>query len=49
MFGGADLKTLYVTSINAGLTPGSTQPQAGGLFAIEGTGAQGLKETPFRG
>lgn len=49
MFGGPDLTTLYVTSISAGLSPGSVQPQAGGLFAIEGTGAQGLGETGFAG
>ena len=49
MFGGPDLKTLYVTSINASLTAGTSQPQAGGLFAIEGTGAQGVAEVPFPG
>jgi len=49
MFGGPDLKTLFVTSISAGLTPGSTQPLAGGLFAVEGTGAQGVAEVPFFG
>jgi len=47
MFGGPDLKTLYVTSIGVGLSHGSTQPQAGGLFAVEGTGSQGVEEVPF--
>jgi len=49
MFGGPDMKTLFVTSISAGLTPGSTQPLAGGLFAVEGTGAQGIVEATFPG
>ena len=49
MFGGPDLKTLFVTSISAGLTAGTSQPQAGGLFAIEGTGAQGVAEVSFPG
>jgi sugar lactone lactonase YvrE len=43
-FGGADLKTLYVTSISGGQTPGTEarQPQAGGIFALSVPGVQGL-------
>ena len=51
MFGGANLDTLYVTSIANGLTPGSEgrQKQAGGLFAITGLGVKGLPQTRFAG
>jgi sugar lactone lactonase YvrE len=43
-FGGADLATLYVTSIGSGPTPGTEarQPQAGGLFALRVPGVHGL-------
>ncbi len=43
-FGGADLKTIYVTSISGGQTPGTEarQPHAGGLFALTVPGVQGL-------
>jgi len=51
MFGGADLDVLFVTSIGTGLSPGSEakQPNAGGLFAITGLGAQGLPQARFAG
>ena len=51
MFGGADLDTIYVTSIGSGLTPGSEdrQPQAGGLFALTGHGYQGVEQVAFGG
>lgn len=51
MFGGSRLDMLYVTSIGTGLTAGSEakQPQAGGLFAITGTGVQGLPQARFAG
>lgn len=49
MFGGANLDVLYVTSLGAGLTPGSEerQAQAGGLFAVTGLGVQGVPEVPY--
>lgn len=51
MFGGRDLRTLYVTSIGIGLTPGTEdqQPQAGSLFAVTGLGIRGLPQTRFAG
>ncbi|RVT82005.1 SMP-30/gluconolactonase/LRE family protein [Rhodobacteraceae bacterium CCMM004] len=39
-FGGADLKTLFVTSIR--VEDDSKQPRSGGLFALEIKGVQGL-------
>lgn len=48
-FGGADLKTLYVTSIGEGVTPGREQPHAGGLFAITGLPVGGLASVRFNG
>lgn len=47
-FGGRDLKTLYVTTARKFLSPEqlAEEPQAGGLFAIEGVG-QGLPEHRF--
>lgn len=50
-FGGADLGTLYVTTIGSGLAPGSEarQPQAGGLFALRVPGVQGLPVWRFAG
>jgi sugar lactone lactonase YvrE len=46
VFGGADLRTLYVASIRpTGDT--SDQPLAGGVFAFEGLNAQGVAETAF--
>ncbi len=49
MFGGADLDTLYVTSIGEGFENDPAQPLAGGLFAITGHGARGLPQTRFGG
>lgn len=51
-FGGSALKTLMVTSASCGLDPEWIQanaPYSGGLFAIEGTGAQGFPSVPFAG
>jgi len=51
-FGGANLDTLYVTSIGAGgVTAGTEarQPQAGGLFALQVPGVQGLEFPMFAG
>jgi len=50
-FGGKNLDTLFVTSLRAGLTPGteSRQPQAGGLFAVTGLGVRGLAQPRFGG
>lgn len=49
-FGGAARSTLFITTIGGGgshqVDP--TQPDAGGLFAIE-TGTRGLPERPFEG
>jgi sugar lactone lactonase YvrE len=49
-FGGPRLDTMYVTSIRAGLTPGSEprQPNAGCLFAIA-AGVTGIEVAPFAG
>ncbi|WP_420327757.1 SMP-30/gluconolactonase/LRE family protein [Mameliella sp.] len=49
MFGGADLATLFVTSIGAGLADDPAQPLAGGLFAITGVGVTGLPQPRFQG
>ncbi|CAH2054425.1 unnamed protein product, partial [Iphiclides podalirius] len=48
-WGGHDLETLYVTTSNVGLNPveHAQQPDAGSLFAIEGTGSRGLPENQF--
>ena len=50
MFGGKDLKTLYVTSAVWDLTPEDLvkQPQAGGLFALD-FGVGGVPEPRFAG
>lgn len=50
-FGGADLSTLYVTSATLRRAPELLrgQPQAGGLFAIDGLNAKGLPLVPFKG
>lgn len=47
-FGGADFKTLFITTANKLLSPEqlADEPLAGGLFAIEGL-AQGLPEKRF--
>ncbi|MFW5680762.1 MAG: SMP-30/gluconolactonase/LRE family protein [Pseudomonadota bacterium] len=49
-FGGPDLRTMFVTSIGIGLTPGTEarQPQAGGLFVLE-LGIQGLPPVAYPG
>ena len=49
MFGGADLSTLFVTSMGEGLWDDPAQPQAGGLFAIRGLGTSGLPQKRFAG
>ena len=50
MFGGPDLRTLYVTSAIWDLTPAEleSQPQAGGLFALD-VGVAGVLEPRFAG
>jgi L-arabinonolactonase len=50
MFGGPDLKTLYVTSAIWDLNPADLekQPQAGGLFALD-VGIGGVPEPRFAG
>lgn len=48
-FGGADLKTLFVTSIGVDVTPGSDQPHAGGLFAVTGLPVGGMPSVRFAG
>ncbi|KAL4702693.1 hypothetical protein ACJJTC_011558 [Scirpophaga incertulas] len=49
MFGGHDLSTLYVTTSKRDLTAAeiAQQPEAGSLFAIEGTGSKGRAEHQF--
>ncbi|XP_014364270.2 regucalcin [Papilio machaon] len=49
VWGGHDLETLYVTTSNFGLNAAEhiQQPNAGSLFAIQGTGARGLPENQF--
>ena len=51
MFGGPDLDVLYVTTSRFRLTDDELagQEQAGGLFAVTGTGCTGLPEPRFRG
>jgi sugar lactone lactonase YvrE len=49
MFGGPNLDVLYLTSLGDGTTPGTHQPQAGGLFAITGLGVQGVPQARFAG
>ena len=50
MFGGPDLRTLFVTSMQFGLTPDqlSAQPQAGALLQLD-VGVKGLPENMFAG
>ncbi|MCA0422270.1 MAG: SMP-30/gluconolactonase/LRE family protein [Proteobacteria bacterium] len=50
-FGGPKLDILYVTSLAAGLTPGTEarQPNAGGLFAVHGLGVTGLPQPRYAG
>lgn len=47
-FAGPGLDRLFVTSISEQTTPGSEQPHAGALFAID-PGVRGIPETPFAG
>ncbi len=49
MFGGSNMDVLFVTSIGIGLTDGTDQPKAGGLFAVTGLGLTGVPQTPFAG
>lgn len=50
MFGGLNLDVLYVTSISAPLMGRHpVEPNAGGLFAVEGLGVKGLAEPRFAG
>ena len=51
MFGGSDLTTIYLTCASIFLSEKelTKQPQAGGVFAINGTGATGLPEPRFAG
>lgn len=50
-FGGPDLETLFVTTSRAMVTAeeATSQPLAGALFAIHGTGCRGIAETPYGG
>jgi sugar lactone lactonase YvrE len=50
MFGGSDLKTLFITSMRVGLTPEelAAQPQAGCLFSVR-VDVAGLPEPRFAG
>ncbi len=48
-FGGPDLDVLYVTSISASHNLTAAEPEAGGLFAIEGLGIRGLPAYRFGG
>jgi sugar lactone lactonase YvrE len=47
-FGGANLDTLYVTSIRPTGTDLSDQPLAGGVFALN-PDTKGLEEPAYRG
>lgn len=50
-FGGPNLDVLYVTTTRKFLEPGEaeSQPLAGALFELTGTGAKGLPEPRFSG
>ncbi|WP_374633609.1 SMP-30/gluconolactonase/LRE family protein [Ferrovibrio sp.] len=48
-FGGPNLNVLYVTSISASHNLTAPEPEAGGLFAIEGLGVRGLPAHRFSG
>jgi len=50
MFGGPDLSTLFVTSMQFGLAPDQllAQPQAGALLQLD-VGVKGLPEHMFAG
>lgn len=49
MFGGANLDTLFFTSLSQGLDPAHPQPEAGSLFAISGLGVTGVPQARFAG
>ena len=49
MFGGANLDTLFFTSLSMGLDPTRPQPEAGSLFAITGLGVTGVPQVRFAG
>ena len=51
MFGGPDLDRIYVTGARVHLSEEALagQPQAGGVFAVTGTGCRGLPEPRFKG
>ena len=49
MFGGANLDTLYLTSIGEGFENDPAQPLAGCLFAITGHGTRGVSQALFGG
>lgn len=42
-FGGSNMDTLYVTSLGGDVTPGTHQPNAGGLFALKVPGITGIE------
>jgi sugar lactone lactonase YvrE len=46
-FGGPDLDILYVTSISKSTNLTASEPDAGGLFGVEGLGARGLSARLF--
>lgn len=48
-FGGAAMETLFISSATFSMTGEalSTEPQAGGLFAVHGLGAKGIPEPRF--
>jgi L-arabinonolactonase len=46
-FGGPNLDILYVTSISKSTNLSASEPDAGGLFAIEGLGVRGLPAYTF--
>lgn len=48
-FGGPRLETLYVTSIAVDTTPGTEQPLAGAVLAIDGLGVTGVPQPRFAG
>ena len=49
MFGGPDLRQLFVTSISDSGNRQDNSPGAGLLYRVVGLKAQGLSETPFKG
>jgi len=42
-FGGANMDTMFVTSLGGDITEGTHQPQAGGLFALKVPGITGIE------